>query len=115
MNIKKYRKRLNITQEQLAERAKTSTTYIGTIEIGLKFPSPQMIERIAAALDIDSLQLFQPDASMMTGSLSEIEKTKAELMKNIEKAVEMTIAVGNLANLINPEDERSHPKVSPQS
>lgn len=91
MNIKKYRKKLNFTQEQLAERAKTSTTYIGTIEIGQKFPSPQMIERIAAALDVDSLQLFQPDSNQLIETKLDIEKLKDSLKKKIDEAVERTI------------------------
>lgn len=91
MNIKKYRKKLNFTQEQLAERAKTSTTYIGTIEIGQKFPSPQMIERIADALNVDSLQLFQPDSNQLIETKLDIEKLKDSLKKKIDEAVERTI------------------------
>ncbi|MBO6130745.1 MAG: helix-turn-helix transcriptional regulator [Treponema sp.] len=90
-NIKKYRKAQSLTQEQLAERAKSSTTYIGTIEIGQKFPSPQMIERIAAALNVDSLQLFQPDSGLLMEKQFDVEKLKDSLIKNIEKAVEMTM------------------------
>lgn len=91
LNIKKFRKEQNITQEQLAERAKSSTTYIGTIEIGKKFPSPQMIERIAAALNVDSLQLFQPDTSMIMEAQIDFEKLKTTLMTNIKKAVDNSI------------------------
>ncbi|MBR6080995.1 MAG: helix-turn-helix transcriptional regulator [Treponema sp.] len=91
LNIKKYRRMLNITQEQLAERAKSSTTYIGTIEIGQKFPSPQMIERIADALNVDSLKLFQPSSSLGNGDPIDVYALKKTLMENIEKAVEMSI------------------------
>jgi transcriptional regulator with XRE-family HTH domain len=90
-NIKKYRKALNITQEQLAEKAKTSTTYIGTIEIGKKFPSPQMIERIADALQIESLQLFQPDSNLLMESHFDLEKFKEALLNNISKAVDLSL------------------------
>lgn len=82
---------LNITQEQLAERAKSSTTYIGTIEIGQKFPSPQMIERIANALNVDSLKLFQPSSSLSNGDPIDVYDLKKTLMENIEKAVDMSI------------------------
>lgn len=91
LNIKKYRRMLNITQEQLAERAKSSTTYIGTIEIGQKFPSPQMIERIADALNVDSLKLFQPSSNLGNGDNIDVYALKKTLMENIEKAVEMSI------------------------
>jgi transcriptional regulator with XRE-family HTH domain len=91
MNIKKYRKKLNFTQEQLAERAKTSTTYIGTIEIGQKFPSPQMIERIADALNVDSLKLFQPGTNTLVENKLDIDMLKKSLLKNLETAVEISL------------------------
>jgi transcriptional regulator with XRE-family HTH domain len=46
----------------LAEKVSTSTHYIGQIEVKNKFPSPEMLERIAAALEIDSPQLFSMDS-----------------------------------------------------
>lgn len=93
-NIKKYRKLRDMTQEQLAEKAGTATNYIGTIETGRKFPSPGMIERIAAALQIDELLLFSPDRddSQQTSML------RQRLMRNIERAVEETLS-GSLCGL----------------
>jgi transcriptional regulator with XRE-family HTH domain len=57
-NIKNRRKNLGITQSILAERAGTSTHYIAQIEQQNKFPSSEMLERIAYALGIDSTELF---------------------------------------------------------
>jgi transcriptional regulator with XRE-family HTH domain len=57
-NIKKYRKIRGFSQENLAERAKTSLTHIGMIEIGKKFPSVKMLEQIADALGVDTPELF---------------------------------------------------------
>ena len=57
-NIKKYRKIRGFSQENLAEKAKTSTTHIGMIEIGKKFPSVELLERIADSLGIDTPELF---------------------------------------------------------
>jgi transcriptional regulator with XRE-family HTH domain len=60
-DIKEQRRILGITQAQLAERIDTSTHYIGQIELKNKFPTPEMLERIATALEIDSPQLFSMD------------------------------------------------------
>ena len=60
-NMKERRRVLGITQANLAEKVGTSTHYIGQIELKNKFPSPEMLERIAAALEIDSPQLFSID------------------------------------------------------
>ena len=57
-NIKKYRKIRGFSQEMLAEKAGTSLTHIGMVEIGKKFPSVRMLEKIAVALDIDTPELF---------------------------------------------------------
>jgi len=57
-NMKLQRQVLRITQEKLAEKVNTSTHYIGMIESEKKFPTPKMLERIAAALEIDAPVLF---------------------------------------------------------
>jgi transcriptional regulator with XRE-family HTH domain len=57
-NIKKRRKSLGISQAILAEKANTSTHYIAQIEQRKKFPSSEMLERIASALNFDSPELF---------------------------------------------------------
>ena len=57
-NIKKRRKSIGISQTVLAEKVGTSTHYIGQIEQCKKFPSSEMLERIAEALEMDSPELF---------------------------------------------------------
>ena len=52
-NIKEQRLILGISQSKLAERVNTSTHYIGMIESEKKFPTPEMLERIATALEIE--------------------------------------------------------------
>jgi transcriptional regulator with XRE-family HTH domain len=58
INIKKRRKTLGFSQAQLAEKADTSVHYIAQIEQKKKFPSSEMLERLATALDFDSPELF---------------------------------------------------------
>jgi transcriptional regulator with XRE-family HTH domain len=57
-NMRFYRAELGFSQAKLAEKANTATHYISMIELEKKFPSADMIERIAEALEIDSLDLF---------------------------------------------------------
>ena len=57
-NIRAYRKEMGISQEKLAETIDMATNYLGLIEGGKKFPSADMIERIAVALDKDPSALF---------------------------------------------------------
>ena len=63
-NMKSYRLAQGFIQAYLAEKVETSTHYIGMIENKNKFPSPEMIERIAAALGIDTTDLFISEKKM---------------------------------------------------
>ena len=60
-NIKKFRSELGLSQSKLAERAETATHYIAMIEGCKNFPSPEMLERIAAGLEKDTIDLFAMD------------------------------------------------------
>jgi transcriptional regulator with XRE-family HTH domain len=57
-NLKEYRKEKGISQMKLAELCNSSTSYIGQIEIGNKFPSIDMVEKMAGALRIPPHLLF---------------------------------------------------------
>jgi transcriptional regulator with XRE-family HTH domain len=59
-NMKRQRKKLEISQAKLAERIDTAPNYIAMIETRKQFPSPEMIGKIAFALDVDSIDLFSP-------------------------------------------------------
>jgi len=79
-NMKKYRQILGISQAALAERVGCSTTLIGNIEIGKRFPSADNINRIARALDVRISDLFaeqQPESMKAMASKQEL-KTRLE-------------------------------------
>lgn len=42
----------NLSQQELAEKCETATNYISEIETGRKFPSIEMIEKLATVLNI---------------------------------------------------------------
>jgi transcriptional regulator with XRE-family HTH domain len=87
-NIKEQRRILGITQAKLAEKVETSTHYIGQIELGNKFPTPEMLERIAAALEIDSPQLF----SMNSFPTEVIKQFQEGLINDVETAIASAIS-----------------------
>ena len=57
-NMKIYRKASGLSQAKLAERVDTATNYISAIEAGRRFPSIKILDKIAVALEIDTLDLF---------------------------------------------------------
>ena len=57
-NLKKYRKKCGFTQAQLAEKVNVSTHHIGMIELSRNYPTLELVERIANALNIKTHELF---------------------------------------------------------
>jgi transcriptional regulator with XRE-family HTH domain len=74
--MKQQRHVLGITQAGLAEKVNTSTHYIGMIETEKKFPTPEMLERIAAALEIDAPALFSTKSypSVQAGTMAQFQE-----------------------------------------
>ena len=56
---------------KLAEHCDTSPSYIGEIEIGRKFPSTEMIEKIADVLRIEPYHLFRNQTELNNNSENE--------------------------------------------
>lgn len=56
--LRERRRRLGLTQDQVARRTKTSTPYIGHLESGRRHPSDKILARLAAVLGLDSRELF---------------------------------------------------------
>ena len=59
-NLRASRKRLGISQEELADRAHVHRTYVGAVERGEVNLSVDNIHRLAVALDV-------PAADLLTG------------------------------------------------
>ena len=85
INLKDFRKSRKLSQAKLAEICDSSQAYIGEIEVGKKFPSPEMIEKIASALDIESYCLFQNNAKTDIRTLTPLQKQ--EIIDKIAKIV----------------------------
>jgi transcriptional regulator with XRE-family HTH domain len=93
-NLRKYRKYREISQMTLAEMCGTSTSYIGQIEIGNRFPSLELIEKIANALQIRPHLLFfiesdedSPEQSLQIKTDIMTETAKEELIKRLTDAI----------------------------
>ena len=59
-NIKKYREKAGLTQEQLSETAGISSDYLSEIERGKKIPSMKRFFKIAKALNLLPYKLLKP-------------------------------------------------------
>ena len=60
-NIKLIRSRRGFTQAILAEKADISIIFLSNIERGTKYPNPDILARIAIALEVEAFELFKGD------------------------------------------------------
>ena len=65
-NLKIHRQARGWSQAKLAEKTGVSTQYIGMLEIKGKFPSSEMIHKLANALSIDPTELFYKEIKVET-------------------------------------------------
>ena len=94
-NIKKFRKELNLTQSELAEKSNISRTYLSDVENDRYNPSIDTLKDISKALSIDTEVLIiglrkesELDEDLhiiqrIRNSLSEYDKEKMNDMLNI--------------------------------
>jgi len=62
-NLRENRRKCGFSQEKLAEKAGISTQYLAMMEIARKFPTSEVLERLAAAMNINVYELFLIDHS----------------------------------------------------
>ena len=93
-NLKENRKKCGFSQAKLAEKANITTQYVAMIEVSRKFPTPEMLDRLANALDIQTYQLFlvkpSPEDAM--------ERLHDTLVGNIERVVGEAVEKAITAN-----------------
>jgi transcriptional regulator with XRE-family HTH domain len=82
-NMRLYRGNLGLSQSKLADKVDTATNYIASIEAGRRFPSVEMLERIAFALKIDTPELF----SMQSIQISSIKGLHEEMIREIAQII----------------------------
>ena len=92
-NLKKYRKRKGISQAEMAELCEMSPNYVGQIEIGRRFPSLKLIEKIGRILEVESYLFFIDDNGENSTELEEMvnllsklpEKQRLEIINRISR------------------------------
>jgi transcriptional regulator with XRE-family HTH domain len=87
-NLKQFRQSRGWSQAFLAEKVETSTNYIGMLENTVKFPSSEMIQKLASALGIDPTDLFSKEIDPIS------------TMKKYQKAAleDINVLLGRLIN-----------------
>ena len=83
INLKENRRECGFSQEKLAEKAGISTPFLAMIEVSRKFPTPDVLDRLAGALNIKTYQLFAVQPSPGEA----MERLHQSIVQNIDKVV----------------------------
>ena len=116
--IRERRRQLNLTQEEVARRIRTSTPYIGHLESHKRHPSDKVISRLADVLGLDRRELFflaNPRTQALLHSAGDTQVLSAwEQFKNDEQVrrlhnitfeeMEMLSRVALLGEVRSPRD-----------
>jgi transcriptional regulator with XRE-family HTH domain len=95
-NIKRIRKEKRITQEKLAEACNTATSYIGLMEIYRHAPKLSTIEKIAGALEVEPIVLFQaPRLPSDSEGEAEMSRLKAAILSAMERELDRILRLEN--------------------
>ena len=91
LNLKENRRKLGMTQEELAEKAGVSTHYIAMIETCKKYPKPDMLERIAKTLKIEPHKLFYVASDPNEPFEALYRKIISDMKQIVDEAIEKII------------------------
>ncbi len=58
LNVRRFRRRAGLSQEELAHRANLDRTYISGVERGVRNPTVLVLQEIAAVLDVKPAELL---------------------------------------------------------
>ncbi len=67
--IRSIREAANLSRETAAERAGINPNYLGELERGEKWPKIEMLERVAAALEVSPAAFFEYEAEEVDNSI----------------------------------------------
>lgn len=92
-NVKYHRKRMGLSQEQLAERLEISTNHLSVIETGTKFVTYKLLERLVAELQVLPATLFYSPlvAQRDESTANKINGIIAEELSQAEERIQMRL------------------------
>ncbi|WP_158408822.1 helix-turn-helix transcriptional regulator [Fibrella aestuarina] len=91
-NVKKYRSKKGLTQEQLANEVALTRTSVVNIEQGRQHPPLYILFDIAKALEIELGTLLPPESSFLSTSLIDEESLKGVAEKDLPKLTSFVAA-----------------------
>jgi transcriptional regulator with XRE-family HTH domain len=92
-NLKYYRKKMNLSQEELSEQVGITPKHLSTIETGATFVSADLLERLAKRLKVSASALFYTvnEKSTDDSTLTTIDKIVDQEFQKTAEAIKLQI------------------------
>jgi len=92
-NVKIYRKKLHLSQEQLAEKLEITPKHLSTIETGATFVSAELLEKFTQQLLVSASALFYStdETSTDDSMLGKIDQIIDKEYEKASKVIKMQI------------------------
>jgi transcriptional regulator with XRE-family HTH domain len=94
-NLRSFRKEKGFSQLKFSEIINISPNYLNAVENGKNFPSPEVVQTIADALEILPYQLFleysidaTPIPQEKTAIIQELTLVKQKFIKSIDETIQ---------------------------
>ena len=76
---------------ELAEKADISMNFLSEIERGNKWPYPDTLQNLAAALNVEVFELFKSEADADTGDGEYLNRFSNDVVIAVEQAVKKAV------------------------
>ena len=91
--IRFFREQAGLTQGKLAERTGLSDNFIGLIERGIKHPTLETLNKIAAALEVNLAEFFHPMTNTSENAQEALKELKKVLNRRNFKDAKLLLAI----------------------
>jgi transcriptional regulator with XRE-family HTH domain len=90
-NLKKLRNLRTWSQMELAEKADISMNFLSEIERGNKWPYPDTLQNLAAALNVEVFELFKDESGAENGDGEYMDRFSTDVVIAVEQAVKKAL------------------------
>ena len=91
-NLRNLRRKCGITQAELAEKVNVYTHHIGMIEMSRNYPTLELVERIAKALNVEIYELFVDTIYPAKELVRLRQEIREDMVQLLEDLLEKTLA-----------------------
>jgi len=90
-NLRKYRSIRDWSQMELAEKADISMNFLSEIERGNKWPYPDTLQNLAAALNVEVYELFKDESHAGNSDRGYMNRFSNDIAIAVEQAVKKAV------------------------